>query len=76
MFLLYILNFRILGFRRAVPTIGRVMNMTKELKANAEKRLLKTFFVSPGFINYYSKSFDLSFKIEITLALKIFFIIK
>uniref|UniRef100_A0A7E4V719 Fam20C domain-containing protein n=1 Tax=Panagrellus redivivus TaxID=6233 RepID=A0A7E4V719_PANRE len=39
---------KILGFRRAVPTVGRVVNMTKELRDNAEKKLKKTFFVSPA----------------------------
>lgn len=39
---------RILGYRRAVPTVGRVMNLTGELQDKADKRLKKTFFVSPG----------------------------
>lgn len=39
---------RILGYRRAVPTVGRVMNMTSELMENAERRLRKTFFISPA----------------------------
>uniref|UniRef100_A0A914HZI5 FAM20 C-terminal domain-containing protein n=1 Tax=Globodera rostochiensis TaxID=31243 RepID=A0A914HZI5_GLORO len=39
---------RILGYRRAVPTVGRVVNMTSELMENAERRLRKTFFVSPA----------------------------
>ncbi|CAD6185058.1 unnamed protein product [Caenorhabditis auriculariae] len=39
---------RVLGFRRAVPTVGRVMNMTSELYEKAEKKLKKTFFVSPA----------------------------
>jgi hypothetical protein len=38
---------RILGFRRAVPTTGRVMNITSELLNKAERKLKKTFFVSP-----------------------------
>jgi hypothetical protein len=39
---------KILGFRRAVPTVGRVMNMTSELKDKAERKLKKTFFISPA----------------------------
>ena len=39
---------KILGYRRAVPTVGRVMNMTSELLENAERRLRKTFFISPA----------------------------
>ncbi|KAL3095298.1 hypothetical protein niasHS_007397 [Heterodera schachtii] len=39
---------KILGYRRAVPTVGRVMNMTSELLEKAERRLRKTFFVSPA----------------------------
>lgn len=40
--------FRILGFRRAVPTVGRIVNLTSDLREKAEKRLAKTFFISPG----------------------------
>ncbi|KAL6723486.1 hypothetical protein Aduo_018483 [Ancylostoma duodenale] len=39
---------RVLGFRRAVPTVGRIVNMTSELYDKAEKKLKKTFFISPG----------------------------
>ncbi|CAD5216541.1 unnamed protein product [Bursaphelenchus okinawaensis] len=39
---------KILGFRRAVPTAGRVVNMTSELLEKAEKKLKKTFFISPA----------------------------
>lgn len=39
---------KILGFRRAVPTVGRILNMTSELRDKAEKRLKKTFFISPA----------------------------
>jgi hypothetical protein len=39
---------RILGYRRAVPTVGRVVNMTSELMDVAERRLRKTFFISPA----------------------------
>ncbi|KAI6177679.1 Fam20C domain-containing protein [Aphelenchoides bicaudatus] len=38
---------KILGFRRAVPTTGRVLNITSELLGKAERKLKKTFFVSP-----------------------------
>ncbi|EYC37568.1 hypothetical protein Y032_0780g2299 [Ancylostoma ceylanicum] len=40
---------RVLGFRRAVPTVGRIVNMTSELYDKAEKKLKKTFFISPDF---------------------------
>ncbi|VDM37687.1 unnamed protein product [Toxocara canis] len=39
---------KILNFRRAVPTVGRIFNMTAELRDKAEKRLKKTFFISPA----------------------------
>lgn len=39
---------RLLGFRRAMPVTGRVLNMTTELYALADGDLLKTFFVSPS----------------------------
>ncbi|CAL2051595.1 unnamed protein product [Caenorhabditis brenneri] len=39
---------RVLGFRRAIPTVGRVLNMTTELFEKAEKKLKKTFFFSPA----------------------------
>ncbi|XP_042861833.1 extracellular serine/threonine protein CG31145-like, partial [Penaeus japonicus] len=38
---------RLLGFRRAVPIVGRNLNMTRELYALAQGDLLKTFFISP-----------------------------
>ena len=38
---------RLLGFRRAVPTVGRNVNITRELYALAQGDLLKTFFISP-----------------------------
>ncbi|XP_069973537.1 extracellular serine/threonine protein CG31145-like [Penaeus vannamei] len=38
---------RLLGFRRAVPIVGRVVNITRELYAFAQGELLKTFFISP-----------------------------
>lgn len=39
---------RILGFRRAPPVVGRVLNMTSEIYAIADEAILKTFFVSPA----------------------------
>lgn len=39
---------KVLGFRRAVPTVGRVFNITADLRDKAEKRLKKTFFISPA----------------------------
>lgn len=41
-------NYRILGFRRAMPVSGRMVNITSELMAQVTSSdLLKTFFVSP-----------------------------
>ena len=39
---------RILGFRRAPPVVGRMVNMTTELYALATGELLRTFFISPA----------------------------
>uniref|UniRef100_T1KRA7 FAM20 C-terminal domain-containing protein n=1 Tax=Tetranychus urticae TaxID=32264 RepID=T1KRA7_TETUR len=39
---------RILGFRRAPPVVGRVINITSEIYALSDDALLKTFFVSPA----------------------------
>ncbi|XP_060802798.1 extracellular serine/threonine protein CG31145 [Amyelois transitella] len=39
---------RILGFRRAMPVVGRVLNMTTEIYDVTEGEILKTFFVSPA----------------------------
>uniref|UniRef100_A0AC34Q557 FAM20 C-terminal domain-containing protein n=1 Tax=Panagrolaimus sp. JU765 TaxID=591449 RepID=A0AC34Q557_9BILA len=39
---------KILGFRRAVPTVGRVVNITTELRDKADRKLKKTFFISPA----------------------------
>ncbi|XP_071052238.1 extracellular serine/threonine protein CG31145 [Onthophagus taurus] len=39
---------RLLGFRRAMPVTGRLLNMTTELYQKADGELLKTFFVSPS----------------------------
>ncbi|CAH0723275.1 unnamed protein product, partial [Brenthis ino] len=39
---------RILGFRRAMPVVGRVLNMTTEIYDVTEGDIIKTFFVSPA----------------------------
>lgn len=39
---------KILGFRRAMPVVGRVLNMTTEIYDVTEGEILKTFFVSPA----------------------------
>ncbi|XP_026324774.1 extracellular serine/threonine protein CG31145 [Hyposmocoma kahamanoa] len=39
---------KILGFRRAMPVVGRVLNMTTEIYDVTEGDILKTFFVSPA----------------------------
>ncbi|KAK9717828.1 Golgi casein kinase, C-terminal, Fam20 [Popillia japonica] len=39
---------RLLGFRRAMPVTGRLLNMTTELYQKADGELLKTFFISPS----------------------------
>ncbi|XP_059471981.1 extracellular serine/threonine protein CG31145 [Neocloeon triangulifer] len=39
---------RLLGFRRAMPVVGRVLNMTTEIYNIGDAELLKTFFVSPS----------------------------
>nr|CAI5866966.1 unnamed protein product [Callosobruchus analis] len=39
---------RLLGFRRAMPVTGRILNMTTELYQKAEGDLLYTFFISPS----------------------------
>ncbi|GFU00983.1 hypothetical protein NPIL_597541 [Nephila pilipes] len=39
---------RLLGFRRSPPVVGRRMNIRTELLINAEKRLQRTFFISPA----------------------------
>ena len=51
---------RLLGFRRAMPVVGRTLNMTSEIYQIADSDLLKTFFVSPvgnmcfhGVCSYY-----------------------
>ncbi|CAG9864003.1 unnamed protein product [Phyllotreta striolata] len=39
---------RLLGFRRAMPVTGRLLNMTSELYEKTDGDLLNTFFVSPS----------------------------
>lgn len=39
---------RLLGFRRAMPVTGRLLNITTEIYQVADDDLLKTFFVSPS----------------------------
>lgn len=39
---------RILGFHRSPPVAGRMLNMTSEIYALADRKLLKTFFISPA----------------------------
>lgn len=39
---------RLLGFRRAPPVVGRLLNMTSEIYAITDDDILKTFFVSPA----------------------------
>lgn len=41
--------FRILDFRRIPPVSGRLVNITKEIRdITTDKKLAKTFFISPG----------------------------
>lgn len=40
---------RLFGFRRTLPIIGRVLNITEDFyKRSSEKELLETFFISPA----------------------------
>jgi len=40
---------RILDFRRVPPVTGRLVNMTKEIRdVTRDKKLWRTFFISPG----------------------------
>lgn len=54
---------RLLGFRRAIPHTGRVVNITEEIYAFADEDLMETAFVSPtknlcfhGHCTYYCDS--------------------
>ncbi|KAK3089025.1 hypothetical protein FSP39_000214 [Pinctada imbricata] len=54
---------RVLGFYRVPPVAGRVFNMTFEIKRFADRKLAKTFFISPannvcfhGSCSYYCDS--------------------
>ena len=42
--------FRVLGFYRVPPVAGRLFNMTYEIKRLADRKLAKTFFISPGIV--------------------------
>ena len=42
------MTFRLLGFNRVPPLIGRILNMTRDIREKANEQLAKTFFVSPG----------------------------
>jgi hypothetical protein len=39
---------RILGFNRVPPLIGRLLNITSDIREKATEELAKTFFISPG----------------------------
>lgn len=39
---------RIMGFRRAMPVTGRILNITTEIERVCDDNLLKTFFISPA----------------------------
>lgn len=42
-------SFRVLDFRRVPPVAGRLVNMTKEIRdVTRDKKLWRTFFISPG----------------------------
>ena len=48
---------RILGFRRAPPVTGRIVNVTHDVQRLAPEDLLKTFFISPiGSVCFIGKS--------------------
>lgn len=51
--------YRILGFNRVPPLVGRVMNITRDIREKATDELGKTFFISPGstFIFSYCRFF-------------------
>ncbi|XP_048526005.1 extracellular serine/threonine protein CG31145-like, partial [Dendroctonus ponderosae] len=42
------INLELMGFRRAMPVTGRLLNVTSELYSKAEGDLLSTFFISPS----------------------------
>jgi hypothetical protein len=39
---------RILGFYRVPPLIGRLVDITRDIRERATEELAKTFFTSPG----------------------------
>ena len=55
--------FRILGFNRVPPVIGRFLNITRDIREKATEGLAQTFFISPGKRNF-SKDFYLLFKMS------------
>jgi len=55
---------RLLGFHRAVPVTGRLLNITTEIYELADTDLLKTFFVSPaGNLCFHGKFKYIYFKL-------------
>lgn len=42
------LFFRILGFHRVPPLIGRLVHITRDIRDVGTEDLVKTFFISPG----------------------------
>lgn len=56
---------RLLGFRRASPVTGRVLNITRDIYELAEADLLKTFFVSPaGNLCFHGERTDLNHDLQ------------
>ncbi|XP_074434919.1 extracellular serine/threonine protein kinase FAM20C-like isoform X3 [Larus michahellis] len=55
--LFQVLRFRILDFRRIPPVSGRLVNITKEIRdITTDKKLAKTFFISPaGNVCFYGE---------------------
>ncbi|CAG5117779.1 unnamed protein product [Candidula unifasciata] len=54
---------KVLGFHRVPPTVGRLMNISSDIQRVADKKLAKTFFISPvgnlcfhGVCSYYCDS--------------------
>lgn len=41
------LSYRVLGFRRTMPVVGRVINITADIFDHTTDGLMRTFFVSP-----------------------------
>ena len=50
-------SFRILDFRRVPPTVGRLVNITKEILEVTRNEILQSvFFVSPGGLTSFRRS--------------------